>query len=67
MLSLKQSLARFSPMFLLFWLTSLHATAEYRHAPDEYVEIYQGTSPNGQYSVAAHGEGQFGWENFHLI
>jgi hypothetical protein len=43
-----------------------HATAVYDYKIKEYVIIDHGHAPNGKLSVAAHGEGQFGSDNFHL-
>ena len=42
------------------------ATSTYEYKPGEYVVITDGKSPNGEYSIAAHGEGEYGDENFHL-
>jgi hypothetical protein len=43
-----------------------HATSTYEYKQDEYVAISNGHSPDGQYSIVAHGEGEYGDENFHL-
>ncbi len=45
---------------------SADATSNYTYKPDEYVTIVDGQSPNGEYSVAAHGEGAYGYERFHI-
>lgn len=42
------------------------ATSNYEYKPGEYVAISNGKSPSGEYSIAAHGEGELGDENFHL-
>jgi hypothetical protein len=42
------------------------ATSIYQYKSDEYVEIDSGLSPNGQYSIRAHGEGEIGMDNFHV-
>lgn len=42
------------------------ATAIYTYKKDEYALIADGESPDGQYSIAAHGDGAEGDENFHL-
>jgi hypothetical protein len=42
------------------------ATSNYEYKPDEYVVINGGRSPDGKYSIAAHGKGELGDENFHL-
>jgi hypothetical protein len=44
----------------------LSATSNYEYKPEEYVVISDGRSPDGKYSIAAHGEGELGDENFHL-
>ena len=43
-----------------------HATAAYDYKPNEYVIVDHGLAPNNKYSIAAHGEGEGGSENFHL-
>ncbi len=47
-------------------IPSAYATSNYEYQPDEFVVIAQGKSPNGQYAIAAHGEGELGYDNFHL-
>ena len=42
------------------------ATSNYDYAPNEYVTIATGLSPNGRFAVTAHGEGEGGIDNFHL-
>jgi hypothetical protein len=44
----------------------LKATSNYQYKPDEYVVVSAGRAPSGQYSIAAHGEGELGIDNFHL-
>jgi hypothetical protein len=46
--------------------SSADATSNYTYKPGEYVTIVDGQSPNGQYSIAAHGDGSYGYEDFHL-
>ena len=46
--------------------SSAHATSNYTYKPGEYVIVVDGRSPNGEYSVAAHGEGDFGYDHFHI-
>ena len=43
-----------------------HATTVYDYKVNEYVIVDHGRAPNGKLSIAAHGEGQFGSDNFHL-
>ncbi len=49
-----------------FFSSPSRATSNYNYKPDEYVVIVHGRSPNGRYSIASHGEGEFGYDNFHL-
>ena len=37
-----------------------------QYKPGEYVTITNGKSPDGNYAIAAHGEGDLGDDNFHL-
>lgn len=41
-------------------------TAEYRYKANEFVTIVDGRSPNGQYAIASHGEGDSGFTNFQV-
>jgi hypothetical protein len=43
-----------------------HATAEYNYKANEYVIVDQGMAPNNKFSIAAHGKGEGGSEDFHL-
>jgi len=45
---------------------SAYATSNYTYKPDEYVVIVDGRSPDGRYTIASHGDGEDGYENFHL-
>jgi len=42
------------------------ATAVYEYKPGEYVIVDQGQAPSNKLSIAAHGEGDMGEDNFHL-
>ena len=42
------------------------ATSEYNYKPGEYVTVVDGLSPNGEYAIAAHGNGEGGYGNFHI-
>jgi hypothetical protein len=42
------------------------ATAEYNYKKDEYVVVDRGLAPNEKFSIAAHGKGEGGAEDFHL-
>jgi len=56
--------------FALFSLTllsqSAYATSNYNYKPGEYIVIVHGRSPDGRYAIAAHGDGEYGYDNFHL-
>jgi hypothetical protein len=56
----------FAACFAIIAAPFLQATSTYEYKPDEYVVIADGRSPNGQYAISAHGEGDLGDENFHL-
>ena len=51
---------------IVFLSVPAGATSNYDYKPDEYMVITDGRSPNGQYSIAAHGEGEDGYDHFHL-
>lgn len=42
------------------------ATSNYAYKPSEYVVVPGGLSPDRQYSIASHGEGELGYANFHV-
>ncbi len=46
--------------------SSVHATSNYNYKSNEYVIVNHGRSPNGRYSIAAHGEGELGYDNFYI-
>ena len=62
--------ARSLAALVLFSVTlfsdSASATSNYSYKPDEYVVIVDGRSPDGRYAIASHGDGEFGYDNFHL-
>ncbi len=43
-----------------------HATSNYTYKRAEYVVIKRGLSPDGLYSIAAHGDGELGYDHFNL-
>ncbi len=48
-------------------LTALaSATDNYEYGSDEYVTIMKGVSPDGKLAITAHGDGEYGYDNFHL-
>ena len=42
------------------------ATSNHTYSHGEYATIVDGRSPDGHYAIAAHGDGELGYENFHL-
>ncbi|CAN5454260.1 hypothetical protein BH20VER3_BH20VER3_14790 [soil metagenome] len=44
----------------------LLATSNHHYGADEYLTIVDGRSPNGKYAIATHGNGEDGYENFHV-
>src|SRR5690348_15598566 len=47
--------------------TAALATSSYQYGRDEYVTIANGISPNGRYAITAHGEGDMGYDHFHIF
>jgi hypothetical protein len=52
--------------FVPFAAMPAHATSEHDYAKDEYAIIRDGLAPNKQVSLASHGDGDGGRENFHV-
>ncbi len=52
---------------LTFSLSIVLATNNYEYGPNEYVTISSGASPDGHYAVTAHGEGEYGYDHFHIF
>ena len=50
----------------IFITTFAFATDNYEYGQDEYVTIVKGLSPNGSFAITAHGEGEYGYERFHI-
>jgi hypothetical protein len=46
--------------------TTALATFNYEYGADEYVTISNGISPNGKIAITTHGEGDMGYEKFHV-
>lgn len=44
----------------------VYATSNREYEPNEYAVINGGLSPDRKYSIAAHGEGELGYDNFHI-
>lgn len=51
---------------LLSLATSSSSRETTRYRKQAFLEVNGGRSPDGRYSIAAHGEGDFGTDNFHL-
>lgn len=51
---------------LAFVSTNALATFNYEYGADEYVTISNGISPNGKIAITTHGEGDMGYERFHV-
>ena len=47
-------------------LASVYATSNHQYGPNEYAVVQGGLSPDRKYSIAAHGEGEEGYDNFHI-
>src|SRR4051794_8436153 len=57
----------FAILALVAALPSLSiGTSNYEYGRDEYATIAKGISPDGRFAITAHGEGEDGYENFHL-
>jgi hypothetical protein len=61
---MKRSLAIL--LLVLAFATSASATDNYEYGAQEYVTIAKGISPDGQFAITAHGEGEYGYDRFHL-
>jgi hypothetical protein len=57
----------FAVCALLISATAASATSNYHYGSDEYVTIASGISPNGEYAITAHGEGEIGYDHFHIF
>jgi hypothetical protein len=51
---------------LLLPITAALATSNYEYGPDEYVTVSNGISPDAKFAITAHGEGEYGDDNFHI-
>jgi hypothetical protein len=47
-------------------IASVFATSNREYGPNEYAVIDGGLSPDRKYSIAAHGGGELGYDNFHI-
>ena len=48
-------------------VTAVLATSNYHYGQNEYVTIASGISPDGKYAITAHGEGEEGYDHFHIF
>jgi hypothetical protein len=60
------ALAGIAVMVLAGAITPARATSNYDYKHNEYVIIRDGMAPDKKFSIAAHGEGDGGNDNFHL-
>jgi hypothetical protein len=51
---------------ILISIAAVLATSNYEYGRDEYVTVNNGISPDGKFAITAHGEGEYGDENFHI-
>ena len=58
--------ARFSALLFLSTAIPALATDNYAYQPGEYVTISEGRSPDGHWSIAAHGDGPYAEDHFDL-
>ena len=58
----------FAALYIVFGgiFTPAAATSNYTYGPDEYATVDGGLSRGGKYSIAAHGTGEGGNDDFHL-
>ena len=47
-------------------ISSVFATSNREYGPNEYAVVDGGLSPDRKYSIAAHGGGELGYDNFHI-
>lgn len=56
-------------LVLCFFLLSVsisHATNNHEYGTDEYITVIHGISPDTKYAITTHGEGEYGYDNFHV-
>ena len=51
---------------LVFGTTAALATSNHDYGADEYATVAKGISPNGEYAITTHGEGELGYDHFHV-
>jgi hypothetical protein len=58
----------FLPTWIVFAIAgTASATSNHEYGKNEYVTVAKGLSPNGKYAITAHGEGDLGYDNFHIF
>ena len=63
---MKLCLRIFILLFFVECAISAFATSNYEYKQGEYVTVTNGTSPDGRYAIATHGEGDLGYDNWHV-
>jgi len=53
-------------LFLCLASEQVSATSNYKYRRGEYVTVIGGRSPDGRYSIATHGGGELGYDNWHV-
>lgn len=62
----KRNIYWFIVTFFIVDVSAAFATSNHEYKKNEYVTISNGTSPDKKVSIKAHGEGDLGYDNFHL-
>jgi len=47
--------------------SAVFATSNREYGANEYDPVVRGASPDGRYTIVTHGEGNLGYDNFHLF
>jgi hypothetical protein len=64
---MRQLFRRISLLWLFIgYAAAAFATSNYEYQPGEFVTIANGESPDGRYAIATHGEGDLGYDNWHV-
>ena len=51
---------------VMLFSTKAWATSNHEYGADEYDTVASGISPDGKYAITAHGEGELGYDHFHI-
>jgi hypothetical protein len=60
------ALAGLASVTLAYSVDLTYATANYGYKKGEYLVVRDGTAPNERFSIASHGDGELGNDNFHV-